>query len=169
MRTGRGSPCVRGGVCFHMSVEMVSDHRPVCICGCASSCGGTGGTDAARPCGRGLGLVSPCLTATFSSQTSMRPSGPLAHPSALAWQASARRGWVWRCLLWGLPFWVGPAVGRSLLGKELLHSGLGHSETSALLSSAPHSLKGLFAGAGMSSVSPPHYLVTFVCVLVSPP
>lgn len=80
LRTGRGSPCVRGGVCFHMSVEMVSDHRPVCICGRASSCGGTGVTDASRPRGRGLGLVSPCPTATFSfSRTSVRSLlGPVA-------------------------------------------------------------------------------------------
>lgn len=73
LRTGRGSPCVRGSVCFHMSGEMVSDHRPVCICGRASSCGCTGGTGAAWPRGRGLGLVHPCPTAPCPfSQTSVR-------------------------------------------------------------------------------------------------
>lgn len=82
LRTGRGSPCVRGSVCFHMSVEMVSDHQPVYICGRASSCGCTGGTGAARPRGRGLGLVNPCPTATCSfSQTSVRSLlGPFAPP-----------------------------------------------------------------------------------------
>lgn len=42
-----------------MSVEIVSDHRPVCICVCISSCGCTGVSDAARRRRRGLGLVNP--------------------------------------------------------------------------------------------------------------
>lgn len=54
-------------------MEMVSDHQPVCLCVCVSSCGYTGVSDVARLCGRGLGLVNPCPMTTCSfSQTSVR-------------------------------------------------------------------------------------------------
>lgn len=168
LRTGRGSPCVRGGVCFHMSVEMVSEHRPVCICGRASSCGGPGGSSLAHVEGGCAGSAPPHRYLVLLSDFA-RAFGPLAHLRAPAWWASPGQGRVWQCLPCGLPFWVGPAGGGSLPGKELLRSGPGHSKTVALLTSAPRSFKGLSAGAGLSSMSPPRYLVTFVCALVSPP
>lgn len=59
---GEGEVRVYVGACVStqgMSVEIVSDHRLVCICVRISSCGCTGVSDAASPRRRGLGLVTP--------------------------------------------------------------------------------------------------------------
>lgn len=141
---------------------MVSDHRTVGICVCVSSCG-TGVTDVGRPCGKGLGLVTPCPTATCSSSSGLcdvcaGASAPLPVPGP----------WAGRLLWAGLgvvgparqaAVGVGPAVGGSLQEEECPCSEQGQSEMVALLTSAPHLSRGCLWGWGATR-SPPRCLGT---------
>lgn len=134
---------------------MVSDYQPVCVCVCVSSCGYTGVNDAARPCGRGLGLVNPCprlrapLRPLWVVARAFLPPCPSQGPGLVG---SSGQGWVWLCLLCGLPFWVGPAV---TVGEGVSTLWAVAVRAHGIADSAPHCLKRMFAGAGyaLSAVS----------------
>lgn len=66
---------------------------------------------------------------------------------------SSGQGWAWSCPLCGLPFWVGPAVGMSLWGKEYPRSGLWQSELMALLTLPLILSRGCLQVLGMYCVS----------------
>lgn len=124
-----------------MSVEMVSDHRPVYICVCVSSCDCTGVSDVARSRARGLGLVNFC------------PRLPAPHLRLLwalpgPWTVSLFRAGLGVLVpaLWAVIL-GGPSHGMVTMGEGMSLHCAGTLGAHGLLTSAHHS-RGLSAGAG---------------------